>query len=109
MSEEKKAPVIKDMAGYFAKNTSRANDRQPNWRGKVRIEGKEYLLSGWDKAGTDGLMNISVTDPASLPPRPTSPGQGSNPAGGAPASGSSASSPTVSDPFGDIFGALPGS
>ena len=53
--------VIKDMSGYIAKNDKRNKDTQPHWRGKVRIAGKDYLLSLWER--DDKIMNVSVTDP----------------------------------------------
>ena len=104
MTDPKAAsPQIKDMAGYIARNSNRANERQPHWRGKVRINGKEYLLSLWEKDGNADLMSLSVTDPATLPARPAAQGA---PAAGAPAA--SGVGVSVSDPFGDMFGSLPG-
>lgn len=100
------ARTPRDMAGYIARNDRRSNDRQPNWRGKVMIGGKEYLLSLWEKDAN--LMSLAVTDPDTLPPRPNQ-GQGTQPA---PAAGGQAQSnypsaqaqpPVGGDPFGDIF------
>lgn len=102
-NNEQNSKPIKDMGGYIAKNTRRANDKQPHWRGKVRIGGKEYLLSLWERDGE--LMSLSVTDPETLPARPASSGGNS----GAPHSSSGGgSSSGDGDPFGDLFGSLPG-
>lgn len=58
---------IKDMSGYIAKNSNRTKDTQPHYRGKVRINGKEYLLSVWEKNGD--VLSVSVTDPDQLEAR----------------------------------------
>lgn len=58
---------IKDMSGYIAKNSNRTKDTQPHFRGKVRINGKEYLLSVWEKNGD--VLSVSVTDPDQLEAR----------------------------------------
>lgn len=93
------SPVPREMRGYIARNSKRTTDSQPHWRGKVTINGKEYALSLWEKDGNPDLMNLSVSDPATLPPRNT---------GAAPASAGSAGAPAGSgdnnDIFGDIFG-----
>lgn len=106
-SSDARAP--RDMAGYIARNDRRSNDRQPAWRGKVMIGGKEYLLSLWEKDAN--LMSLAVTDPATMPPRPNAPqpnaaqGQGAAPAGPASSGYPSAQAqpPVGGDPFGDIF------
>lgn len=100
--------TVRDMAGYIARNDRRSNDRQPAWRGKVTIKGKEYLLSLWEKSAD--VLSLAVTDPDDLPPRPDQGSSGSN-TGGSPARGqgesgypsSQAKPPVGGDPFGDIF------
>lgn len=83
------AKTVKDMSGYIAKNDRGNNDRRPHWKGKVRIEGKDWLLSLWIKDDNPDMMSVSVTDPEKLPKRD-------------PAKTSSA--PSADDPFGDLFG-----
>lgn len=104
------ARTPRDMAGYIARNDRRSNDRQPNWRGKVMIGGKEYLLSLWEKDAN--LMSLAVTDPDTMPPRPNQgqgQGQGAQPAPAVGGQGQSsypsaqAQPPVGGDPFGDIF------
>jgi hypothetical protein len=63
--------------GYLAPN-KKGRDTHPDWRGRLTIEGKEYLLSGWFKDVTkDGqtvqIISFEATDPATLPPRPAYP------------------------------------
>lgn len=105
-------PPSRDMRGYIARNATRSGS-QPNWRGKVNINGKEFLLSLWEKEGNPDLMNLSVTDPENMPSR-------THPATGAPhaahPSAAPAETPAVApdgspsvgvpqnDFFGDIFG-----
>lgn len=50
---------IKDMSGYLAKN-EKTKPTQPDLRGKIRISGKEYLISVWERGE---IMSVSVTDP----------------------------------------------
>lgn len=54
--------------GYLFPNEKK-NDRQPDFRGKATIEGKEFLISAWkrDKDGTS-ILSLSITDPSTLPP-----------------------------------------
>lgn len=96
------AKPLKDLGGYVARN-NRTNDRQPHWRGKVRVQGKEYLVSLWEKEGQPELMSMSLTDPETMPQRanPSSPSQK-----GPQASSSSAGTPSGGDDFGDLFGPL---
>lgn len=111
----------KKNAGYLIAN-DRSNDRQPHFRGKVSVEGKEYWVSAWRKDPRDGkeMFSIELTDPATLPPR----GQGnarqsasaSSPSPSAPAAPQSAgqnqsqqtpappASPGEAQAFDDIFG-----
>ena len=68
--------------GYLFEN-KKTNPKQPDWRGKATINGKEMLVSGWNRDTPDGTMiSFSFTDPATLPQRPAQ-GQGSAPAQGA--------------------------
>lgn len=93
--------------GYLYPN-EKSNDRQPDYRGKLNVDGKEWLVSGWirDKDG-EKMISISLTDPASLPARggQRQGGQGQSPQGGA---GSPGQSGGQSGPLGDIFEGLPG-
>ncbi|MDI6976640.1 hypothetical protein [Serratia sp. Se-RSBMAAmG] len=54
--------------GYLFPNEKK-NDRQPDFRGKATIEGKEFLISAWkrDKDGAE-ILSLSITDPSTLPP-----------------------------------------
>ena len=89
MSQPPQAPAGKRKnSGYLFEN-DRSNDRQPNFRGKVDVEGKEYWISIWEKPPREGKKNFSVelTDPATMPARTGA---------GAPAASSGAPSPRSS-------------
>lgn len=88
--------------GYLFPN-ERKQGQQPDFRGKLNLEGKEWLVSGWNKGG-EGMISLSLTDPASLPARPgggQSPAQGQRSGGSAPAS-------QAPPAMGDIWDDLPG-
>lgn len=88
--------------GYLYPN-ERANDRQPNFRGKLNIDGKEWLVSGWtrEKEGKE-MISLALTDPASLPKKTTP----NAPSGGQQNSSSRSAGPSAG--LGDIFDGLPG-
>lgn len=92
---------IKDMSGYIAKNTNRTKDTQPHLRGKIRINGKEYLLSVWEKNGD--VMSVSVTDPDQLEARRNTQGQPQN-QNQAAAPAKQTTDSADGDLFKDIFG-----
>ena len=60
----------KENGGYLFTNSNKSTDKQPDWRGKLNIGGKEYLISGWNRS-QDGsnMISLSATDPATLPPK----------------------------------------
>lgn len=63
-------PAAKDNSGYLFPNENKANEKQPDYRGKLTKDGKEWLVSGW-KRMKDGkeMISFSLTDPNSLPQR----------------------------------------
>lgn len=98
---QKDVKEIKDMSGYIAKNTNRTKDTQPHFRGKVRINGKEYLLSVWEKNGD--VMSVSVTDPDQLEARRNTQTPNQSPAA-APKPTTETKDSLDGDLFKDIFG-----
>lgn len=91
----------KDNGGYLFRNAKKT-DKQPDYRGKVNVNGKEMLISGWIRQ-QDGeeMISISLTDPATLPPKTGgAPGAAGNNGpfarqGGAPAQGSAPARPAA--------------
>ena len=60
----------RENGGYLFKNADKRTDKQPDFRGKMNVAGKDWLISGWTRT-KDGeeMISISVTDPATLPQR----------------------------------------
>ena len=82
MSEQRAGGERKGDGGYLFPN-NKTNPKQPDWRGKATINGKEMLVSGWNRDTPDGQMiSFSFTDPASLPPRGQGQGGQGNQQGG---------------------------
>lgn len=67
MEEQKQK---RDNGGYLFRNADKRTEKQPDFRGKMTVGGKEWLVSGWTrmKDGSE-MISISLTDPATLPPR----------------------------------------
>ena len=62
----------KDSGGYLYRNADKRSAKSPDWRGKVTWKGEELLISGWNDPSRGDMISISLTDPATLPPRPDS-------------------------------------
>lgn len=43
-----------ERVGVLSKNTRKDKENQPDYRGKIMIEGVNYLLSGWKREGSTG-------------------------------------------------------
>lgn len=76
-----------DNSGRIFTNDRKENDRHPDYKGNITVDGKEYWLSGWKKQGQRGPF-ISLA----IKPKDGNGGGGSAPARPAQKS---------SDPFGD--------
>lgn len=50
----------KDMTGVLFYNSYKDKDTQPNYKGKVMIEGKEYSLSAWERKDKNGNTYYSL-------------------------------------------------
>jgi hypothetical protein len=83
----------RENGGYLFKNADKRSEKQPDFRGKMNVAGKEWLVSGWTRT-KDGeeMISISLTDPATLPAREGNP-QGK--AGAPAAAGSFARKPAA--------------
>jgi len=51
---------IKDMSGSLFINNKKDKETQPDFTGSIKIEGKEYRLSGWRKQSKNGLDYTSL-------------------------------------------------
>ena len=53
---------MKDMTGKLFKNTKPKNDKSPPYNGRVKIEGKEYYMSGFvNEKKSDGSKYFGLT------------------------------------------------
>lgn len=50
--------------GVLFKNDKQGNDRRPDYKGKINVNGTEFWLSAWIKSSRDGnkYMSLSVQD-----------------------------------------------
>ncbi len=49
--------------GVFFKNLEKEKESQPDYRGNINVDGKEYWISGWikePKNGGEKFMSISI-------------------------------------------------
>lgn len=109
MPEAPRNPNANKNRGYLYPNVNKKPDnKQPDYRGKVTIEGKEWALSGWveDREG-QAMINIQATEPLQASgggQRP--PAGGSRQGGQGGGQGPSAGGPGA-EAIGDIFSSLP--
>ena len=47
-------------SGYLARNDKGGNDKRPDYRGKLDVDGMDYDLAGWIKDGKDGKKILSL-------------------------------------------------
>ena len=45
---------VKDFTGSMFINSNKKSENHPDFNGSIRIEGKDYWLSGWRKQGRSG-------------------------------------------------------
>lgn len=90
----------RENSGYLFPNKDKRTDKQPDFRGKMNMGGKEWLVSGW-KRSKDGeeMISISLTDPATLPQRDGAPSAPRAAASGPFAKPAAPSAPAASKAF----------
>lgn len=57
---------LKDKKGFLFRNKNKNNTKQPEFTGKIKIDGKEYKLSAWENKNNnsnDYYFSISVSEP----------------------------------------------
>ena len=57
-------------SGVLFKNESE-NEKAPNYKGKINVDGKEYELAAWIREGKKGkFMSLKVQEPRQKKPEP---------------------------------------
>lgn len=50
--------------GIFFKNNFKEKDSQPDYKGKLNVEGKDFDLAGWIRDGAKGkFISLSISEP----------------------------------------------
>ena len=56
-------------SGVLFKNDKKENDRAPEYKGNIMVDGTEYWLSAWIKEGKSGkFMGLAVSPKDAQPP-----------------------------------------
>jgi len=59
----------RDNSGVLFKNDKKENDRAPDYKGNIMVDGQEYWLSAWIKEGKTGkFMGLAVSPRDAQPP-----------------------------------------
>ena len=67
------AEYDKTNTGTFFVNDRKEKPNQPDYNGKIDVEGKTYYLKGWKKVAKSGLSFMSLAvNPADAPANATS-------------------------------------
>jgi len=60
----------KDNSGGLFKNDKIENERSPNYKGNITVDGKDYWLSAWVKEGKSGkFMGLAVSPKEEYQPK----------------------------------------
>ena len=60
----------KDNSGVLFKNDKIENERSPNYKGNITVDGKDYWLSAWIKEGKSGkFMGLAVSPKEEYKPK----------------------------------------
>jgi len=59
----------RDNSGVLFKSDKKENDRAPDYKGNIMVDGQEYWLSAWIKEGKTGkFMGLAVSPRDAQPP-----------------------------------------
>jgi uncharacterized protein (DUF736 family) len=50
--------------GALFTNDQKGNEKAPNYKGKLNVDGKEYEIAGWVRQGKSGsFLSLTVSEP----------------------------------------------
>jgi hypothetical protein len=59
----------RDNSGVLFKNENKDNEKKPDYKGSIMVEGNEYWLSAWIKEGKSGkFMGLALSPKDGQPP-----------------------------------------
>ena len=59
----------RDNSGVLFKNDNKDNEKKPDYKGSIMVDGNEYWLSAWIKEGKSGkFMGLAVSPKDAQPP-----------------------------------------
>ena len=60
----------RDNSGVLFRNDKRENEKAPNYKGNITVDGKDYWLSAWIKEGKSGkFMGLAVSPKEEYKPK----------------------------------------
>ena len=60
---------VRDNSGVLFKNDKKDNERAPEYKGNIMVNGNEYWISAWIKEGKSGkFMGLAVSPRDAQPP-----------------------------------------
>ncbi len=63
----------RDMSGILFTNDKQGNEKRPDWTGRLKVDGRVYRLSAWQKQGKKGpFLSLAVSVPQARTPEPQS-------------------------------------